>query len=217
MFCGQCGNKNPEDSKFCHECGAILTSDELTLSKIKSDNKNRKIGIIAFTIGIIIASALLLYFLTGRSYKATIDQYFNAQFNADAEAIIELFPEKTYDYILEEAGYDDDEFDEFIDEGNEVLLDMLNDLEKYAGKDYDISYFISSIKNINGVKFDKLKDDYQDMDIKISDAKTIELTIQYYIGTEMNKQTERNQTISISVIKIGHSWYLDILTMKNIF
>ena len=214
MFCGRCGNKNPDNSKFCHECGAVLTNEELAIFKTNSATKNRKIGIIAFTIGIIIASALLLYLLTGRSYKATIDQYFNAQFNADAEAIIELFPEKTYDYILEEAGYDDDEFDKLIEDGNEILQDMLNDLKKYVGKDYEISYSISSIKNITGRKFDKLKDDYKDMDIKISAAKTIEL----YIAVQYDREIPATgKTISVPVIKIGHSWYLDFLTMENIF
>jgi uncharacterized membrane protein YvbJ len=26
MFCSQCGEKNPEDSKFCSKCGAALTA-----------------------------------------------------------------------------------------------------------------------------------------------------------------------------------------------
>ena len=45
----------------------------------------------------------------------------DAQFDANAEAIFDLMPEKMIDYALEQDGYDSDDLDDLIDDANETL------------------------------------------------------------------------------------------------
>lgn len=216
MFCGKCGVKNADDATFCTGCGAKLnggqTSPKATTVVASSNDKNRKVGIIAVAVIAIVVIGIIIALFGGRGYKATVEKFVNAQFDADAEAIFELIPEKMIDYALEEEGYDDDELDEFIEEANEELQDQLDYIERYLGEDWDVTYTILSTEDLTGDDLDDLKDDYEDIDIKVSAAKTVEVELTVKAG-----ETETSNSLDVSVIKIGRSWYLDLESMGSIF
>lgn len=216
MFCGKCGTKNVDDAKFCTGCGEKLSGGEVvktnTSINVVSNDKNRKVGMIAVAIVVIIATGFVIAFFGGRSYKATIETFIDAQFKADAEAIFELIPEEMIEYALEEEGYDDDEFDEFIEECNEYLEDQVNSLERYFGEEWSVSYTILSTEDVTGEELDDLKDDYEDIDIKVTAAKTVEVELTVKAG-----ETESSNSLDVSLIKIGRSWYLDLESMGSIF
>lgn len=216
MYCGKCGVKNTEDATFCVKCGARLTKEQSAKNDIlvatNFKDNNRKVGIIAVVVGVIVVISIIIAFFGGRSYKATVEKFVNAQFDADAEAIFELLPEKMIDYILEEDGYDKDDFATFIEEGNEKLQDELDYIERYLGENWDISYEITNTEDVKGDDLEDLQDDYEKVDIKVSAAKKVEVTLTVKAG-----ETESSNSLDVSVIKIGRSWYLDVQSMGNIF
>lgn len=216
MFCGKCGVKNADDATFCTGCGAKLNGAKPVVSgtsvTVNPNDKNRKVGIIAVAVAAVVVVALIIGLFGGRGYKATVEKFVDAQFDADAEAIFELIPEKMIEYALEEEGYDEDELDEFIEEGNEELQDQLDYIERYLGEDWTVSYEILTVENVTGDDLDDLKEDYEDMDIKVSAAKTVEIELTIKAG-----DTETGNSLDVSVIKVGRSWYLDLASMGGLF
>lgn len=216
MFCGKCGAKNADDATFCTECGAKLNGGQMIRNStpvvVNLNDKNRKVGMIAVGVIAVIVIALIFTLFGGRSYKATIEKFVNAQFDADAEAIFELIPEKMIAYALEEEGYDEDELDEFIEEGNEELQDQLDYIEGYLGEGWTVSHKILNVEDVTGDELDDLKDDYEDIDIKVSAAKTVEVEL-----TVKAEETETSNSLDISLIKVDRSWYLDLESMGGIF
>lgn len=216
MFCGKCGVKNADDATFCTGCGAKLNGAKPVVSgtsvTVNPNDKNRKVGIIAVAVVAVVVVALIIGLFGGRGYKATVEKFVDAQFDADAEAIFELIPEKMIAYALEEEGYDEDELDEFIEEGNEELQDQLDYIERYLGEDWTVSYEILTVEDVTGDDLDDLKEDYEDMDIKVSAAKTVEIELTIKAG-----DTETGNSLDVSVIKVGRSWYLDLASMGGLF
>lgn len=216
MFCGKCGVRNADDATFCTGCGAKLNGAKPVVSgtsvTVNSNDKNRKVGIIAVAVAAVVVVALIIGLFGGRGYKATVEKFVDAQFDADAEAIFELIPEKMIAYALEEEGYDEDELDEFIEEGNEELQDQLDSIERYLGEDWTVSYEILTVEDVTDDDLDDLKEDYEDMDIKVSAAKTVEIELTVKAG-----DTETGNSLDVSVIKVGRSWYLDLASMGGLF
>lgn len=216
MFCGKCGAKNADDAQFCTGCGAKLNGGQVTKSTasvvVDANNKNRKVGMIAVAVVAVLVVALFIGLFGGRSYKKTVDKFITATFEADAESIFELLPEKMIDYALEEEGYDDDELDELIDEANEDLEYQIKQIERYYGEDWKISYEIINVEDVKDRSLNSLKDDYEDVGVKVSAAKTIE--IEFTITAD---ETEISNSMEIAVIKVGRSWYLDMASMGSLF
>lgn len=216
MFCGKCGAENADNAQFCKGCGAKLNEGQTPKSMIAvtvdGKNKNRKIGMIAAAAGVVIVIALLVNLFGGRSYKKTVNKFMDATFNADAKTIMELVPDKIIDYALEEAGYDDDELDDLIDEMNETSEDLIESLERYYGEDWSFSYEILDVENLTDRKLNSVKDDYEENGVKVSAAKTVEVEF-----TIKGDDTDISNSVEVPVIKVGRSWYLDIINMDSIF
>lgn len=215
MFCGKCGAENANNAEFCKSCGAKLkkeTNEKKTLTLPDQDDKNKRIGIIAVILLIIVVVLAGIFLFGGRSYKGTIKKYVNATFDADGEEILDLLPEKMIDYAMEEEGQDSEDLDEIIDDMNEELQDQLDSLDEYLGEGWKISYEIIDDENIKGDDLEDIKEAYEDADIKVSAAKEAEVEI-----TVKADETENSNTLDIALIKVGRSWYLDIMSMGNLF
>lgn len=218
MFCVNCGARIADDSKFCPECGAILNGGQVinnSMPGIKNTkNKNKKVGVIAVAVVAIAVIALIIgLFGGGRGYKSTVNKFLDAEFSANAAAIVRLLPDEVIDYILEEEGYDDDELKLFIEDMDEEIEDELDYLEKYLGEDFSVSWEILSVDAVTGRDMKNLKDDYEDnFDIEISAAKIVEVELTIEV-----EDIETSNTMEIGVIKVGRSWYLDIDSVDDIF
>lgn len=215
MFCGKCGTQNADNAEFCANCGAKLkksNNENRTITLPNQNNKNKKVGIIAVVLLIVVVALIGIFLFGGRSYKSTIKKYIDATFDADGEAILDLLPDKMVDYALEEDGKDSDDLDEIIDDLNEQLQDQLDSLDKYLGEGWKISYEITDDENIKGEDLEDIKEAYKDADIKVSAAKNAEVEI-----TVKADETENSNTLDIALIKVGRAWYLDMMSMGNLF
>ena len=201
MLCKKCGTENPDGAKYCSKCGKALNEK----SKKK---KNREKGIV-LAVCVIVAVVLLVYTLGGRSYKKTIDTFVTSQFAVDAQSIVELLPEKVVDKALEETGYSKTEL---VDEANDSLKKQVDSLDQSLGDDWKLSYKMTNVEDVTDDDLDDLKSNYEDINVKVSAAKTVEVEF-----TLKGDETEVSNSLEISVIKVDRSWYLDLYTMGNLF
>lgn len=201
MLCKKCGTENPDGAKYCSKCGKAL--NEKSTAK-----KNREKGIV-LAVCVIVAVVLLVYTLGGRSYKKTIDTFVTSQFAVDAQSIVELLPEKVVDKALEETGYSKTEL---VDEANDSLKKQVDSLDQSLGDDWKLSYKMTNVEDVTDDDLDDLKSNYEDINVKVSAAKTVEVEF-----TLKGDETEVSNSLEISVIKVDRSWYLDLYTMGNLF
>ena len=201
MLCKKCGTENPDGAKYCSKCGKAL--NEKSPAK-----KNREKGIV-LALCVIVAVVLLVYTLGGRSYKKTIDTFVTSQFAVDAQSIVELLPEKVVDKALEETGYSKTEL---VDEANDSLKKQVDFLDQSLGDDWKLSYKMTNVEDVTDDDLDDLKSNYEDINVKVSAAKTVEVEF-----TLKGDETEVSNSLEISVIKVDRSWYLDLYTMGNLF
>lgn len=201
MLCKKCGTENPDGAKYCSKCGKAL--NEKSTAK-----KNREKGIV-LALCVIVAVVLLVYTLGGRSYKKTIDTFVTSQFAVDAQSIVELFPEKVLDKELEETGYSKTEL---VEETNDFLKKQVDYIDQYLGDDWKLSYKMTNVEDVTGDDLNDLKSNYEDINVKVSAAKTVEVEF-----TLKGDETEISNSLEVSVIKVDRSWYLDLYTMGNLF
>lgn len=201
MLCKKCGTENPDGAKYCSKCGKAL--NEKSTAK-----KNREKGIV-LALCVIVAVVLLVYTLGGRSYKKTIDTFVTSQFAVDAQSVVELLPEKVLDKELEETGYSKTEL---VEETNDSLKKQVDYIDQYLGDDWKLSYKMTNVEDVTGDDLDDLKSNYEDINVKVSAAKTVEIEF-----TLKGDETEISNSLEVSVIKVDRSWYLDLYTMGNLF
>ena len=201
MLCKICGTENPDGAKYCSKCGKAL--NEKSTAK-----KNREKGIV-LALCVIVAVVLLVYTLGGRSYKKTIDTFVTSQFAVDAQSIVELLPEKVLDKELEETGYSKTEL---VEETNDSLKKQVDYIDQYLGDDWKLSYKMTNVEDVTGDDLNDLKSNYEDINVKVSAAKTVEVEF-----TLKGDETEISNSLEVSVIKVDRSWYLDLYTMGNLF
>lgn len=201
MLCKKCGTENPDGAKYCSKCGKAL--NEKSTAK-----KNREKGIV-LALCVIVAVVLLVYTLGRRSYKKTIDTFVTSQFAVDAQSIVELLPEKVLDKELEETGYSKTEL---VEETNDSLKKQVDYIDQYLGDDWKLSYKMTNVEDVTGDDLNDLKSNYEDINVKVSAAKTVEVEF-----TLKGDETEISNSLEVSVIKVDRSWYLDLYTMGNLF
>ena len=201
MLCKKCGTENPDGAKYCSKCGKAL--NEKSTAK-----KNREKGIV-LALCVIVAVVLLVYTLGGRSYKKTIDTFVTSQFAVDAQSIVELLSEKVLDKELEETGYSKTEL---VEETNDSLKKQVDYIDQYLGDDWKLSYKMTNVEDVTGDDLNDLKSNYEDINVKVSAAKTVEVEF-----TLKGDETEISNSLEVSVIKVDRSWYLDLYTMGNLF
>lgn len=201
MLCKKCGTENPDGAKYCSKCGKAL--NEKSTAK-----KNREKGIV-LALCVIVAVVLLVYTLGGRSYKKTIDTFVTSQFAVDAQSIVELLPEKVLDKELEETGYSKTEL---VEETNDSLKKQVDYIDQYLGDDWKLSYKMTNVEDVTGDDLNDLKSNYEDINVKVSAAKTVEVEF-----TLKGDETEISNSLEVYVIKVDRSWYLDLYTMGNLF
>lgn len=212
MYCGKCGTKNSDSAEFCVECGERLkpAASNKTNSNMKKPIRNVwKIGIVAIVAIAIIAIGVSAF--GGRSYEETVEDHFNALTAGDGQAIIDLFPEETIDYVLDEAGYDDNELDEMIMDLSARLQEDWGEFDDRYGDAWDVTYTILNDVEMTGSDLDSLTTMYSQMDVKISAAREVE------IETVVNANGEEvaDLTMDIPLIKSGKNWYIDALNIPD--
>lgn len=75
-----------------------------------------------------------------------------------------------------------------------------------------MNYEITDTEDITGKDLKEIKEDYEDYDIEIGEAKKVEVEV-----TVKVKDKENSKTAKLYLIKVGRIWYLDVENMGSIF
>ena len=227
MYCGKCGTQNPDGATFCSNCGASLSQASnskpvpISGSAVRSSTGTaatfaKKTNPLPLLIGagvvIVLVIILVATFTGGRGYKKTIDQMLSASFSADMDKVIDLVPSKVYKNALESNGYTQEELDYLVTQAEQEIQDSLDSALGVLGDNWDYSYTISNETDLNGAELDQIKDSYSAMDVNVSAAKTVDIKV-----TVSGDDLETSESMSIPLIKVGKSWYLDAITAGNLF
>ena len=128
MYCEQCGAKNEPGSAVCSVCGAALApaqpggpSAGTASASVPPLWKNKAVKLAAAAAAVVLVIFAVSSLFGGRSDTETAEQFFDAAFDADAEAIMDLIPKDLVDAVMEESGYTRSE----VEEEFESLADQL--------------------------------------------------------------------------------------------
>ena len=224
MFCGKCGENVDDNTKFCPKCGNLISgNDRATQVKpeaqkykdlVNGNNKNKTVGMIVVAIiGLVVISGAFWLF-GGRSYKKTIKEYVNAQFNYSQDSIkkvVKLFPEGMWEQVVEQ-GINEGEIEsegEAIEFLEEQLKEANETLEEYYGEDFKYSYKITEEKDLSKKDIHEIEEDWEDMDVKlekeIKEGK--EITIKVEVKSADGENAVDNE-LDLQLVKVGRSWCL---------
>lgn len=236
MFCGKCGVENQENARFCRACGAEIKANRKTAAEssigegtplqgernaavqyetsnsmaMGSQNKHKKVGIIAVAIIVIVALvAGIALFSGGKGYEKVAGDCVDAFINMDASKIVDLIPDKMVDSVLEEYGYHSGDVDAFVGLLEDELMGAIGYLEDYIDVNYEITYEVTGASDVSADTLRSIQDMYSVYEIKVSDAKYVDVMITIASG----EQTV-TETITIPVMKTNGGWYLELANFR---
>ena len=84
--------------------------------------------------------------------------------------------------------------------------------DQVLGEDWKVSYEILDAQDVKDSKLASIREAYRAADVKVSEANTVELEL-----TITAYGMESSDTMQIGLVKVGRSWYLDVMTMGGLF
>ena len=223
MYCGKCGAKNEPGAAFCGSCGAPLETPKLTetagagtapipggTSRAQDSGKYKKSGTAAVAAVVVVLVIAAVSLLGGRSDTATAERFFDAVFNADAEAIVDLIPPDLIEAAIEESGYSRAEVEEEFQQMASEMSYALGALDS-LGDGVDISYNAVDSEEMDPDQLRYLQEQYDALHVDVSDARTVEVELRVQMRS---MGLDESTTIDIPVIQVGRSWYIDVTNLN---
>lgn len=214
MFCGKCGAKNEDGAKICAQCGAALeeTAPVSTgAAAPAASDKNKKVGIIAVAVVAVIVILLLVKLFSGMGGGASkvATKFVDSMFDGNGKAIINLLPNAVVDELVDQSGYDSKK--EYIEDVDDTLKSLIKMLDKEYDK-WKVTSKVTDEDDVSNKTLRSLKERYEDdYDLKVTEAKEIELKLTATIDGD-----KEDAEATVTVVKIGSKWYLDVNTLYNI-
>lgn len=233
MYCIKCGAENENNARFCVECGAklqnvhmgrenVVTEKKVTeklpyinkmeeVTKKSQKESRRKIKIVPIIILLVLVAAVVVFpkfIMSGQAEKKIIKEFVKAEMTGDAEKIIDILPEEVLEIAKTEGGMSRNELAEVM---RKQFDSVIGTLESTYGEDWKYSYKINSIKKVSQEDLEDIKDMYSndlELELDISEAKTAEVEINV-----SGNQIENSNTLDVSLIKVGGTWYLDFASL----
>ena len=155
MYCGKCGTQINGDALFCPNCGEKTVVIDAN-TQMKSETGRKKfallLGIVAGVILIVVLTVLLI---GGGGYKRTLDNYYKAHENNDADLMYNsVVAQYWIDYMNE--GWGDSAY-ETIQDSIEDNIDEWN-----CGSDIKITYKVRSKRQATKEQLEELEDNIYD-------------------------------------------------------
>ena len=223
MYCGKCGAKNEPGAAFCGACGAPLEASTPAGAPViegepvsaqaagtQDSGKHKKIGIAAVAAVVVVLVIAAVSLLGGRSDTATAERFFDAVFNADAEAIVDLIPPDLIEAAIEESGYSRAEVEEEFQQMASEMSYALGALDS-LGDGVDISYNAVDSEEMDPDQLRYLQEQYDALHVDVSDTRTVEVELRVQMRS---MGLDESTTIDIPVIQVGRSWYIDVTNLN---
>ena len=188
MFCGQCGSQNPDDARFCANCGEVLNAAPAP-EPVVPPKKSKK-GLLFIIGGAVVALALVLtlIFVLGGGHGAKSPEALGKKFvkaieKGDGKAMLALIHK---DVI--EADVDEEE--------------MIEDFEDYVEEmqDYGLKFKFKGVEEMDEDDLEEVIEFYdEEYGLKVKDAAVLIFSV------EMLGFGEESEMYAV---KIGSKWYL---------
>lgn len=233
-FCAKCGSPISGGLQFCSVCGETVNNNQKpdvaakvmgavnpavdkvsgSITKLTGKKVDKRIVLLGGAVAIVLVLVLVISLLFGgRSAKATVDKFIDATYTGNIKTIMKLVPKDILEYAMEESGYDEDDLEELYEDAEDSFEDMQDWYEDYYGKDWEYSYEIEDMDDLSKKKLRDLQELYEDeFDVKVKAAKKVEVEI-----TLEGEEEKSKNTMELTLIKVGGSWYLDIESIGSIF
>ncbi len=222
MFCGNCGSQNPDGAVICTVCGAPLTPEKPAKKAgfdLKSMDRNKLIGLGVIAAVVLVALILILVLVfSGRSAESALESYIKGVLTLDAEKMMDNVPDAQIKAYADEEDISKREAKEELTESLQKVLDMLED--NYDEVDPEevgkVSVEIRDKDKWTGKdvrEYNKNYEDNNDVEINIKEGMTVEIKITVKYDGEEYKYRISN----IDVVKIGGSWYVDSLSIAEVY
>ena len=226
MYCGKCGAKNEPGATFCGSCGAPLEgakpeaasfgasadSAEPVAAAVQSSRKNKTIGIAAAAVVVVVAVVAIFSLfggLGGRSDTKTVEQFFDAVFDADPQAIVDLIPKGVIDTAKKESGYTDQQIEDELSSLASQWESAIGALD-FLGDSVKVSYAAVSSEDVDASQLSYLKEKYQPMDVDVSAARAVHVELHVKVDS---LSVDQSTVIDVPVVKVGNSWYIDVMNL----
>ncbi len=167
--------------------------------------ENKKWGtrlpwIIGGVVVILVIAIVLLCIFSGKGYEEVVGKYIEYSFEGKTEQIFDLMPEEVVEAAAKEGGMTVSQMKSYFKKMGESTMTSLNDA---MGAGWTYSYEITGSEKITGSELDAIKDEFQEVDLKVSRAVEVEVEV----SLTGSKQTQ-SEEINVTVVKIGNKWYL---------
>lgn len=216
MYCKNCGTNNPDNVRFCKECGEVMNPHVPAIGQTGGSHSRLSFSkkyVVAAVAAVVIVVLAIVLFGSGKqgnaSYKAVVNQFFKSVYKtADAEAFFDLIPDEVINYTIEDEDYYD--LDEMVDDFQYELDDLHDDFYETLGRGWSVSSKIVDAQDFTDRELRELNRDYRDKletDVNISAAKVVEVELTVKVD-----DYEESDDIEINVIKIDGKWYLDFMS-----
>ena len=134
------------------------------------------------------------------------------QYTGNMGELVDLVPDEVWDHLLARDGYDEEDLDVMLAETTELAQDQLEAYDEYFGADWEVSYQILSAEDVDAEELAGLQERYEALGVDVSKAKTVEVEV-----TIQGSKSETSDTMDISLMKSGRSWYLDVQQLGGLF
>ena len=215
MYCEQCGAKNEPGSAFCSVCGAALApaqpggpSAGTASASVPPLWKNKAVKLAAAAAAVVLVIFAVSSLFGGRSDTETAEQFFDAAFDADAEAIMDLIPKDLVDAVMEESGYTRAEVEEEFESLAGQLEASIGSLD-FLGDSVKISYNAVDSEDVDESRLDDLQEQYDEANVDVSAARIV--TVEFRVQAD-SFGIDESAPFEVPVIKAGKSWYIDVIS-----
>ncbi len=231
MFCPNCGNNNPDDSKFCENCGSKLEAQAPTMEEPAGDSyvppcepvytapaggsaAKSLVPVVAGIVAVIAVVAVVLSLgIFKHGSEKTLEKMLKATVKGDGKTMYELSVDPyRLEYMLDNDYMDYDDEQDVIDEYKDRAEDKLDDLEDEYGTRLKASVEIKKV-----TKYDK--DDIETLAEYLSDLKVYDypedalqdVRVIKCRTTIKGSEDEDSETEEIVLNKIDGKWYMSTI------
>lgn len=224
MYCEQCGAKNEPGSSFCSACGAPLAAEQPAHDAAASSKPSvgasvfagigsltsKKIKIAGAVIAAVLAIFVVSSLFGGRSDTETAEQFFDAIFEQDASALLDLVPKGVVQTVMDEGGYTKAEVAEELEELGNQFEYAVGSLD-FLGRGVKISYEAVGSEHVGDNELDDIQEQYDQFNVNVSDAREVSVSFRVQASS---LGIDEEAPFEVPVIKVGNSWYIDVVSLS---
>lgn len=155
MYCGKCGTQIEDNALFCLNCGERTVNTDANKNKQSKVTTKKSALTLAVVAGVVFIVVLFVSLNSGGGYKKTLDNYYKAHENNDADLMYNsVVAQYWIDYTNE--GWSGSAYETI----NDSIVERIYEWD--CGDDIKITYEIENERRANKEELEGLEDNIYD-------------------------------------------------------